>query len=68
MSLIFAIIIAFALGLVSGQLLKVTITINHNQIKGVEEVKEIKFNESMADELDPEVRSYYDHNNGLNKF
>jgi hypothetical protein len=27
-----------------------------------------EYNESLADELDPEVRNYYDHTNGLNKF
>lgn len=55
-------IVMYLLGRFSGG---VTITINKN-----EQQPEIpaEYNESLVDELAPEVRNYYDNTNGLNKF
>lgn len=64
MTIILGVLVGFGAGLlVKGQF---NININHKEVKA--DHQEIIYNESMADELDPAIRSYYDNNNGLNKF
>lgn len=58
--------VGFLLGIALKGSFSFNININHKQEQS--EQKEIVYNESMADEMDPAIRSYYDQSNGLNKF
>lgn len=58
-------ILAVILGFMLGTLYKGGLNIN---ITRKQPETEVSYNESMIDELDPEIRQYYDNNNGLNKF
>lgn len=61
-------ILTMGVGVLIGWLSRLTITINHNHTETPREMQEVIYNESMVDELDSEIKSYYDHSNGLNKF
>lgn len=60
---LFLLVLALSVGYVMGYLSK-GITVNVNRKEDIPE----GYNESLANELDPQVRQYLDQNNGLNKF
>jgi hypothetical protein len=66
MNVIIASLVILLIGYFMGYSAKgITININKNEDSNL---LPTEYNESVVDALDPEVRSYYEQTNGLNKF